>query len=486
MVSIIAFCVAASAAEFDLVINNGRVIDPETSLDAIRHVGIRGDTIAEVSRHPLDGTQVIDARGKVVSPGFIDRNTYVLGEELFRLRASDGVTTTFNFEEGAYDVASAYAAHAGRARIHYGFSVSDGAVRMALASADALVVKDGIATLPEGLTEDESSAINAHQLDDDQLQQLLREVEAGFVAGAPAVGMGPEYFPGATEDEALHVFRLAARYGRSVQIHARAWDPRRQHARINEVISGALVTGASIHLSHLNSITTDHFDLYHEMISDAQALGLSVTTECYPYTAGQTWIGSAMFDDWRDWPDERFADFEWPVTGKRLDRASFGRYRQEGGLVIIHAGPRKESVIEACMRSSHAQIASDGGADGPASHPRVAGTNTRVLGRYVREKGLLTLSQAIAKMSLFPARSLERIAPQMGRKGRLQPGMDADVVIFDPARVIDRATYREPLREPAGMEVVIVAGTVVKQGGHFVDDAYPGLAIRVGGQGGAR
>ncbi len=479
LASIIAFCLGAFAADFDLVINNGRVIDPETSLDAIRHVGIRGASIVEVSRHPLDGVRVIDARGWVVSPGFIDRNTYVVGDELFRLRASDGVTTAFNFEEGAYDVDSAYAAHEGRARIHYGFSVAEGGVRMALASPASPVVQDGILALPEGLSEDEVSAVNAHRLTGDQLQHLLQAIEAGFLAGAPAVGMGPEYFPGATEDEALQVFRLAARYGRSVQIHARAWDPLRQHARINEVISGALVTGASIHLSHLNSITTDHFDLYHEIISEAQALGLPITTECYPYTAGQTWIGSAMFDDWRDWPDQRFADFEWPVTGERLDRETFERYRNEGGLVIIHAGPRKEAVIEACMRSSHAQIASDGGADGPASHPRVAGTNTRVLGRYVREKGLLPLSQAIAKMSLLPARSLEHIAPQMARKGRLQAGMDADVVIFDAGRVIDRATYGDPLLEPAGIEVVIVAGTVIKQEGRFVDGVYPGRAIRV-------
>ena len=466
----------AQAEDFDLAINNGRVIDPETGLDAVRHVGVRDGQIVEIADRPLEGDTVIDATGLVVSPGFIDRNSYTLGPELFGARSADGVTTTFNFEEGAYDVPAAYGAIEGEALINFGFSVSWGGARVAVVSESPHTVNNGIAEFEE-IGPDETAKVAEHSLEDEELQQVLDHIEAGLKAGAPAVGMGVGYFSGATNREVQSVFNLAASYGRSVQIHARTWNAVTDHQDIFEPIAGAAISGGNIQISHLNSIAAEYIDFYLDYIERAQQNGVDVTAECYPYTAAMNDIRSEGYKDWQEWPDDRFDRYQWAETGEYLTRETFGKYREQGGFVIIHW--MKEEWIDSCVEHPITQIASDGGWDGGKTHPRVAGSNTRVLGRYVREKGLLSLTEAIRKMALLPAQSLQASAPQMVKKGRLQVGMDADIVIFDPETVIDRATYSEPTLTPLGIEAVIVNGVVVRQSGSLIDGVFPGEAIRL-------
>lgn len=479
VVSILCLGLAVSralSADFEIVINNGRVIDPETNLDAIRHVGIRNGSILAISETPLVGDEEIDASNMVVSPGFIDRNTYSLGDELFRLRAADGVTTTFNFEEGAIDVAQAYESLAGSALINYGFSSSEGAARMKVAFDGDIDVRNGIAYLPDSLSQAKVSEIDAHSMTPEEFLDVLDIVEVGLKAGAPAVGMGPEYFPASTNNEVLEVFKLAAKYGRSVQIHVRSWDPLIDHGAMYEVIAGSVVSGAPIHISHLNSVSAEYIDIYLGFLTRVTALGLPITTECYPYTAGKTEIQSTMFDSWRDWSDEQFDRYQWAATGERLTRTTFEEYREEGGWVIIHW--MQEEWIEKCVSHPMTQIASDGGWDDGDAHPRVSGSHTRFLGRYVRDKQLLDLPLAIRKISLLPALSLQQAIPQMARKGRLQVGMDADIVVFDASTVIDKATYESPLSVPDGIKVVMVNGVVILQDGQFVENVWPGESIR--------
>ncbi len=467
---------SAAAENHDVAINNGRVIDPETGLDAIRHIGLRGGKIVRVSEILLDGDTVIDADGLIVSPGFIDRNTYTLGTELFRARAADGVTTTFNFEEGAHDVSAAYAALEGNALINFGFSASWGAARIAVTSETPQTIINGIAELGN-IGPDEMAEIAAQPLDDIKMRRMLDHVETGLKAGAPAVGMGVGYFSGATNREIQSVFNLAATYGRSVQIHVRDWDPVTDHQDIFEPLAGAAISGGNIQISHLNSTSAYYIDLYLDYIKRARGNGVDITTECYPYAAGMNDIRSEGYQEWESWPDERFERYQWAQTGEILTRETFGKYRNLGGFVIIHS--MKEEWIETCVAHPLTQIASDGGWDGGKTHPRVAGSNTRVLGRYVREKGLLTITDAIRKMALLPAQSLEAAVPKMAKKGRLQEGMDADIVIFNPGTVIDRATYSEPTLTPNGIEVVIVNGVVIRQSGSFMKNVFPGRAIRL-------
>jgi len=476
LVTFLLFNSAAAAQDYDLVINNGRVIDPETGLDAVRHVGVRGGVIATVSDRRLSGDTIIDARGLVVAPGFIDRNTYTLSEALFRARAADGVTTTFNFEEGAADVSAAYDATAGEATINFGFSSSWASARIASQLKNPIEIENGIGLYFRGNDAKELARLSDMPLSDDEMASMLHAVETGLKDGAPAAGIAVDYMRGATHREVLALFDLAAEYGRSVQIHMRNWDETRNHGEIFEVIAGAAISGAQIHISHLNSSGDEYIDIYLEFIEKANKAGLRVTTECYPYKAGMNDIRSTMYDDWREWPDDRFNQYEWPLTGKRLTRDTFERYRKDGGLVIIHW--MQQEWVDACVEHPLTQIASDGGWDDGKTHPRVAGSNTRVLSLYVREKGTLTLNDAIRKMALLPAQSLESVSAQMARKGRLQQGMDADIVVFDPGIVIDRATYAEPTLTPIGIEAVIVNGIVVLRSGVFAEGIYPGRDIR--------
>lgn len=466
----LALAAVCQATDYELAVNHGRVIDPESSLDAPRHLGIRDGVIVAISEEPLAAETVVDAAGLVVAPGFIDRNTYTLGPGLFLARARDGVTTTFNLEEGAADVDAAYAALEGRALIHFGFSASWGAARAAVDDLAAAEIVDGIDRRhprPE---------LVQRALDEAELESLLGRLDGGLAAGAVGVGMGVEYFPGATHREVLAVFDLAARHGRAVQLHMREWDATTDHQDLYEAIAGAAVSGAEIHVSHLNSSGGDYTPIYLDLLERARRAGLRVTTECYPYAAWMTDIRAAFLDDWTDWPDERFARFEWPATGERLTRDTFAAYRAAGGLVIGHL--ETDAWVDACVADPLTQVASDGGWDEGKTHPRVAGTHARVLGRYVRERAVLTLPQAIAKMTLLPARSLEASAPQMARKGRIQEGMDADLVVFDPATILDRATYREPTLAPDGVLAVVVDGVVVLRDGVPTAGVFPGRAIR--------
>ena len=161
-----------------------------------------------------------------------------------------------------------------------------------------------------------------------------------------------------------------------------------------------------------------------------------MTTEAYPYGAGMTEIQSALFDDWQTWPDARFGLHQLVSTGERLTRATFGKARAAGGTVIIHG--RSEEQTRAAIASPLAMIASDGFIENGRGHPRTSGTFAKVLGKYVREDKVVPLMDALRRMTLEPARRLERRTPAMANKGRIKVGADADLTIFDPATVIDR------------------------------------------------
>ena len=451
---------------YDLVILNGRVVDPETKTDSVRNLGISNGKIKAISRTQLNGRNVIDARGLVVSPGFIDLHQHGQTEENFRFKAMDGVTSALELEVGTGDVDRWYAEREGKSLINYGVSAGHLAARMA-------AMKEPVTFLPTG----EAARRAATDAEIDEMKQRL---EQGLKCGAVAVGFGIQYTPQASHWEILEMFRVAARYGASCHVHMRnagAKEPASSVQALEELISAAAITGAPLHVVHVHSTGGPATPKLLQMIGEARARGLDVTTECYPYIAGMTDIKSAIFNEgWQEVFGIDYKDLQWAATGERLTKETFQKYRQTGGMVAVFS--MTEEIVRGALQSPLTMIASDGILENGKGHPRTAGTYSRVLGKYVREEHTLSLLDALTKMTLMPAQRLERRVPAMKNKGRIHVGADADLTMFDPQTISDQSTFQEPAKESVGVKFLIVNGVLVVKDGQLQPNVHPGAAIR--------
>jgi dihydroorotase len=458
---------AAADDAYDVVIINGRVMDPESGLDAVRNVGLRAGKVASVSADALRGRRTIDAEGLVVAPGFIDLHEHGQAPKNYEFQAHDGVTTSLELEAGTADVAGWYAERQGKSLINFGVSIGHIPTRMK-------VMKDPGTFLPTGDA--------AHRAATDaELVQIDQRIDAGLKQGALAVGMGINYTAAATRAEVLSVFRVAARYGAPVHVHLRyAGDkaPNTGRAALDEVITAAGESKAPLHVVHVTSMGLRDTPELLAMIRAAKARGIDVTTECYPYVAGSTGLESAVFDPgWQERMRISYGDLQWVKTGERLTAESFERYRKEGGEVVIFMIP--EPIVRLAIADPIVMIGSDGmPTTGASVHPRGQGTFSRVLGKYVREDKALDLMTALRKMTLMPAQRLEQRAAAFKTKGRIKVGADADITVFDANRVIDSATFEKPLQYSQGIQFVLVNGVPVVSDGKLVAGVLPGRAAR--------
>jgi N-acyl-D-aspartate/D-glutamate deacylase len=457
---------AGSQAAFDLVILNGRVIDPESRSDAIRNLGISNGEIKAVTTRNLSGRSVIDARGLVVSPGFIDLHQHGQDEENYRFKAMDGVTTALELEVGTGDIDAWYAQREGKSLINFGVSAGHLAARMA-------AMHEPVTFLPTGEAARRAAT-------DGEIDEMKRRLEDGLKRGAVAVGFGIQYTPSASRWEILEMFRVAAHYGASCHVHMRhagVKEPGSSIQALEELISAAAITGAPLHVVHIQSTGGPATPKLLQMIGEAKSRKLDVTTECYPYIAGMTEIKSAIFDEgWQEVFNIGYKDLQWAATGERLTKETFEKYRKTGGMVAVFS--MTEEVVAAAINSPLTMIASDGILENGKGHPRTAGTYSRVLGNYVREKGTLTLMDALTKMTLMPAQRLERRVPSMRNKGRIRVGADADLTIFDPKTIIDKATFQDPAKYAEGVKFVLVNGTLVVKDGQLQSGVHPGRSVR--------
>jgi len=459
--AIVLFAVPLFAQTYDIAIANGRVLDPASNLDAVRHVGIRDGKIAVISTTPVAALTTIDAKGLVVAPGFIDLHSHGQTPENYRFKARDGVTTALELEVGVHPAATWYAQREGRALINYGASSGDLPARIA-------VMHDSGTLLPRDRAVERAAT-------PEEFRAMLDRVGRGIDEGALGIGLGIAYLPHESRAEVLELFRLAAARKVPLFVHMRNGGPQEPGVidALQEVMADAAATGASVHVVHITSMGLRQTGLCLEMIQGARARGLDVTTEAYPYTAGMTDLASAIFAD--GWQARQggigFGDLQWALTGERLTAESFARYRKLGGFIAIHSIP--EEIVRLALSNPLVMVASDGVLDEGKGHPRAAGTFARVLGRYVREQHALNLMDAVRKMTVMPA---ERLG--IKSKGRIAVGSDADLAVFDPDRVTDRATFEKPAQYSEGFQYVMVHGTLVVDRGELVPGIAPGRAVR--------
>ncbi len=489
---------------FNLVVARGRVIDPESGLDAIRDVGLKGDKIVAISETPLKGKAVVDALGLVVAPGFIDLHAH--GQELpsARMQVFDGVTTHLELESGTLPLAKFYEQRAKEGRpINYGAAAGWAHARVAVLQKLEPDGSPRFMLKAMGLKEWTQLPAN-----EEQVSQILARLEQALKEGAIGIGMLAGYAPGFGQKENYLVHKLAAKHGVPTFVHIRymgVTEPQSSFEAYQEVIAMAASSGAHVHICHFNSTSLRDIEVCARLVADAQKRGLKITTEAYPYGTGWTGINAAFLrkPDWRQRMGMDYSDLVYLKSGERLTKERMEELQKSdpGGSILLRfldpdGKPGDQALLDRSVLFPGGAIASDGGdwevdgkpvtgdvwplPDKAVAHPRAAGTFCRILGRYVRDRKVLTLSQAVRRCSLIPAQILEASTPQMKNKGRIRVGADADIVVFDPETVSDRATFEKPLQTSAGMRHVIVNGTFVIRDGELMRTALPGRAIRRG------
>ena len=456
-------------AAYDIVLANGRIMDPESGMDRVANVGITEGRVGAITGESLEGTDSIDATGLVVAPGAVDLHSHGQDDENYRVQALDGVTTALELELGVLNVDEWYGERDGRALINFGASVGHIPVRMKVMNDPG-----GMAPVADGAYKAASES---------QIEEMKDLMHRGLRSGALAMGFVLALTPSASRWEPLEMFRVAAQYGAPCHVHMRGMghkEPLTCIEGLSEIVAAAMASGAPINVNHVNSSGQHATPELLQMIEEVQSHGLDATAECYPYTAGLAPIEGALFSEgWRDKFSLDYGDLEWAATGEKLTASTFAEYREIGGMVIAHA--MRQDMVDEAVASPLTAIASDGWLKNGKGHPRTAGCYSKVLGHYVREKRSLSLMDALRKIALMPAQRLESLAPAFKKKGRASVGADADLMLFDPDRVIDRATYREPTLPPEGMHHVLVNGVPVVRNGTVQESVSPGRGIRAPG-----
>ena len=488
----------------DVVILNGRVIDPETGLDAVRNVAIEDGTITAISEFPMDGDTIVDATGHVIAPGFIDLHAHGQNIGDYRMQVMQGVTTALELESGVLPISDWYDGQAAKGLpINYGASAGWTFGRIATFTDTDPLSTPGYFQAAQGRDDWKLDIAT-----EEQSSRILGLVEQGLKDGALGIGINAGYAPGYGQKEYFALAKLAGSYGAATFTHVRYasnLEPQSSFEAIKELIANAALTGTHMHICHINSTSLSDIHSTLEIINDAKARGIPISIGAYPYGAANTVVGAAMFsgDNWRERMSSTAENFQLGQDRMTEDELADYQANKPGTFITWHfldeAKPRDLALLDASVTHPDVLIESDsvfwsyfdddGGIsnyegdewplpDKVFSHPRSSGTFAKILREYVRERGLMSLNEAIRKMSLLPAQTLEEFVPQMKSKGRIQIGMDADIVVFDPQTITDNATFENANQPASGVQTVLVTGNFVVRDGELQLDAPFGVPIR--------
>jgi dihydroorotase len=454
----------AATHTFDLVIRGGRVMDPESGFDTVADVGIDGDTVRAIEpAGGLTGTATVEAAGLVVAPGFIDILSYEPNPYGIWFKIADGVTTNLGLHglrARAADFFRAYASDALRPPTHYGGAFSNPFARASL----GLGVDDPATT--------------------EQIDAMVSQCDEDLRAGYIAVDFEPEYTPGVEYAEIKALAEVAQDHDVPATFHARFSDdvaPGTNAEALDEVLRVARDTGVRVHVEHIIS-TGGTYTMRQSLdtLEQARRSGLEVTACTYPYDYWATYLASTRFNDgWQERFHITYDDLAIVGSGERLNASTFAIHQAQNALCAAFAIP--ESDVRLALTTDWIMLGSDAILEpDDKNHPRATGCFARAIGRYTRERKVLSLMAALAKATILPAQLVERSAPAMRRKGRLQLGADADITVFDPDRLVDRSTIEAPGVESEGVRYVLVAGEIVRDPQGNRPDVRPGLPITTG------
>jgi len=495
---------AILAETYDVAINNGRVMDPETNFDGVRNVGIKDGQIVVITTDPIEGKETINATGHVVAPGFIDLHAHGQNIGDYRMQAMQGVTTMLELESGILPISGWYEMQAqAHLPLNYGAAAGWTFARIATFTGT------GPEPTPEYFQNAQGRSDWKIELaTPEQQETILGLVQQGLDEGGLGIGINAGYAPGYGRKEYFALAEMAAEQGVATYTHVRYAsnvEPQSSFEAVQELIGNAAITGAHMHLCHINSTSLKDIDAIMEMVDDAFEQNINITVGAYPWGAASTVIGAAMFSG-EGWPQRMGSTASsFQLGTERMTREQVIDYQKNkpGTFIVWHfldeSDPDDLAMLDASVLHPKVLIESDemfwmfmndqgqvenyAGDEWPLpegtfSHPRSNGTFAKVLRSYVRERGLMSMQEALRKMSLMPAQTLEGFVPQMKKKGRLQVGMDADIVVFNPDTISDVGTYEQPNQPAVGVQTLLVNGVPVVTEGELITEAAPGQPIR--------
>jgi N-acyl-D-amino-acid deacylase len=473
---------------FDIVIKKGRVIDPGTQTDLIANVGINDGKICALVApdQKLQGKEVIDAAGLIVAPGFIDIHSHEVWSPhrlTMQCFVLDGVTTQIGGNCGIQD--------------SYLYPIGDYFNKL---DQKGCLINYASYCGHTSLRERVGAKNPYKSATPNQIERMKAMAAQEMQAGALGISFGIMYAPGISYEEILALAKVAANYGGLTVAHARCgWNSPEAVDSVKEMVQLSRDSGIPHQYSHIGSMAGygEVMDSCLEVINAAQADGIRVCSDIYPYDAWETLLGSAILDEgFFDRYECNYSDLEVGSdvvidgkvamrAGERFTQELFERVRKlllkgviDDPFVIGHIiRPEK---VKLAMLNPYVMICSDGcvkqdSATGkPSGHPRTAGTYARFLGRYVREERLMDIASALFKCSTLPAKVIG-----LRNKGKLSIGADADVTIFSPDTIVDKATFGTgSLTPPEGIEYVIVNGAITVKRGEIVHNVMAGKPIR--------
>jgi N-acyl-D-aspartate/D-glutamate deacylase len=420
---------------YDYVIENGDVFVDRKFQKLF--VGIDGFGKLKISKTPLKGQQIIDAADKIVSPGFVDiladnssnpEDTYKIFESY---KVSDGVTTALQLHGGHHKAISYYRTF--DKKPHY--------------------INWGVSTKVMNIRRNQKS-----------ISSRLKVIEKNLAYGAIAISHSIEYQP-TPYSELLEYGKLAYKFQRPLFLHLRHSSKNKELVGVREAIKIAQDTGAAIHIDHLNS-TGGTFNMPKalELIREARANGLKITTCVYPYSYWATYLHSKRFNEgWRERYNLTYSDLTVVGTGEKLTQSRFNELRQKAGiLVAVPKGTMPLSkTVDLAIREDFCLIGSDGGIERASranNHPRGAGCFGTAI-RHFQDIGV-PLETILYKITELPEKLLR---PALMRRGKLQDHYWADVVIFDKNKINGAATMANPNQFSDGIDYVFVNGEIACQ-----------------------